>query len=49
MSLAGLAPALVGMGLGQVVRGYIAPATFRRVFFVGLFLLGAYLVVRQIA
>jgi uncharacterized membrane protein YfcA len=49
MSLAGLAPALVGMGLGQVVRRHIAPATFRRVFFVGLFLLGAYLVVRQIA
>lgn len=49
MSLAGLAPALVGMGLGQVVRRHIAPPTFRRVFFAGLFLLGTYLVVRQIA
>lgn len=49
MSLAGLAPALAGMGLGQVVRRHIAPATFRRVFFAGLFLLGIYLVVRQIA
>jgi uncharacterized membrane protein YfcA len=49
MSVAGLAPALVGMALGQVVRRHIAPATFRRVFFAGLFLLGIYLVVRQIA
>lgn len=49
MSLAGLGPALVGMGLGQVVRRHIAPATFRRVFFGGLFVLGTYLVARQIA
>lgn len=49
MSLAGLGPALIGMGIGQVARRHIAPATFRRVFFAGLFLLGTYLVVRQIA
>ncbi|WP_395714967.1 sulfite exporter TauE/SafE family protein [Reyranella sp.] len=49
MSLAGLAPALAGMAIGQVVRRHIAPVTFRRVFFAGLFLLGTYLIVRQIA
>ena len=43
MSLLALVPALVGMHLGQVLRRRIAPATFRRVFFAGLLLLGTYL------
>ena len=43
MSVLALVPALVGMYLGQVLRQRIAPATFRRVFFAGLLLLGAYL------
>jgi uncharacterized membrane protein YfcA len=49
LSLVCLAPSIGGMMLGQLVRRRIAPATFRLAFFVGLLLLGAYLVVRQIA
>ena len=41
MSLLALAPALLGMQLGQMLRSRIAAATFRRVFFAGLLLLGA--------
>lgn len=43
MSLLALVPALVGMHLGQVLRQRIAAATFRKVFFASLLLLGAYL------
>ena len=43
MSLLALVPALVGMQLGQVLRQRISAATFRRVFFAGLLLLGLYL------
>jgi uncharacterized membrane protein YfcA len=51
MSLAGpsllaLAVALVGMWLGQVVRGKVRAETFRLYFFVGLLLLGAHLALR---
>ena len=38
-----LAAALVGMWIGQVVRLRLDQATFRRWFFIGLLLLGAYL------
>jgi len=41
MSLLALVPALVGMQAGQWLRQRIAAATFRRVFFAGLLLLGA--------
>jgi uncharacterized membrane protein YfcA len=41
-----LAAALVGMVLGQIVRGKVAPDTFRRVFLLGLFALGLHLVLR---
>jgi uncharacterized membrane protein YfcA len=41
ISLLALAPALLGMQLGQWLRRRIAVATFRRVFFAGLLLLGA--------
>jgi uncharacterized protein len=40
-SLLALAPALIGMWAGQWLRGRIAAATFRTVFFAGLLLLGA--------
>lgn len=40
-------PALLGMFAGQWVRGAIDAATFRRVFFAGLLLLGAELVARS--
>ncbi len=46
MSTAALAPALLGMWLGQGVRRRIASATFRRCFLVGLLLLGLQLVLR---
>lgn len=45
-SLAGLAFAVVGMGLGQLVRGLIKPETFRLFFFLGLLALGAHLALR---
>jgi uncharacterized membrane protein YfcA len=44
-SIAGLAAALLGMGLGQIVRGKVKPETFRVVFCLGLLALGAYLAV----
>ena len=40
-SLLALVPALLGMQAGQWLRRRIAAATFRRVFFAGLLLLGA--------
>jgi hypothetical protein len=40
ISLLALVPALVGMQVGQWLRQRIAAATFRRVFFAGLLLLG---------
>jgi hypothetical protein len=45
-SLIALAAALVGMVLGQFVRGRIREETFRLCFFIGLFLLGAHLALR---
>lgn len=42
-AVAALAAALVGMWIGQVIRLRLDQATFRRWFFIGLFLLGAYL------
>ncbi len=43
-----IVPALAGMVLGQWVRTRIDPLTFRRVFLVGLLLLGADLVARAV-
>jgi uncharacterized membrane protein YfcA len=45
-SLVALAVALLGMWLGQVVRGRVRPETFRLCFFLGLFALGAHLALR---
>jgi uncharacterized protein len=45
-ALAALAAALVGMSLGQLVRGRIAPQTFRLWFLIGLLVLGARLALR---
>lgn len=39
-------PALAGMVMGQAIRNRIDPATFRRVFFIGLLVLGADLAMR---
>ena len=45
-SLLALAPALVGMALGQWVRARVRAETFRICFFAGSLLLGAHLVLR---
>ncbi len=47
-SLVALLPALAGMRLGQSVRAKLSVAAFRRVFFLGLSALGAYLVLRAV-
>ncbi|KTC34765.1 sulfite exporter TauE/SafE family protein [Pseudomonas sp. L5B5] len=44
-SLLALAPALLGMWLGQWLRQRISAALFKRVFFIGLGLLGAHLLI----
>jgi len=48
MSSLAIAPALLGMWLGQVVRRRVSPETFRRWFLVCLLLLGAELVLKSI-
>ncbi len=47
VSLAALVPALLGMLFGQRVRQHISQTLFRRCFFSGLLILGAYLVWRS--
>ncbi len=47
-ALVALAAGLAGMGLGQVVRGRIKPATFRLWFFIGLLVLGLRLALRGV-
>ena len=44
-SIAGLVAAILGMGLGQIVRGMVKPETFRVVFCLGLLALGVHLAV----
>ena len=45
-ALVALGAALIGMWLGQLLRGRIRAETFRLCFFVGLLLLGAHLALR---
>jgi uncharacterized membrane protein YfcA len=47
-SLIALLPALAGMYAGQRVRGRLRPEIFRRCFFVGLIVLGGYMVLRSL-
>jgi len=42
-------PALLGMGVGQWLRGRVQPQTFKTIFFAGLLLLGIYLALRGAA
>jgi hypothetical protein len=44
-SIAGLVAAILGMGLGQILRGMVKPETFRVVFCLGLLALGVHLAV----
>ncbi len=46
-SVAALIPAFIGMGLGGWLRSRIEPATFRKIFFVGLLCVGAQLEYRS--
>lgn len=46
LSLACLAPALLGMALGRRLRHHLSETAFKRVFYVGLLLLGLYIVAR---
>jgi uncharacterized membrane protein YfcA len=48
-SLMSLAPALAGMGVGQIIRQRISAATFKLCFFAGLLALGCYLTARALA
>ena len=48
ISVLALAPALVGLALGQIIRSSISAASFRRWFFYGLFLLGGHLTLRSL-
>ena len=45
-TLIGLGAGLIGMMLGQVVRGKVKAATFRLCFFIGLLMLGLHLALR---
>lgn len=47
LALLALAAAGVGMAVGQVLRGRMDAATFRKAFFIGLLLLGLYLILRS--
>ncbi len=46
-SLLALAPALLGMGIGQWWRRRVPAQTFKQIFFAGLLVLGGYLVLRS--
>jgi uncharacterized protein len=48
MTLGALAMACAGMWIGQTLRLRLQPTTFRRWFFIGLLLLGLYLVARSV-
>ena len=48
-SLLALVPALGGMLLGQDIRNRLPPEVFRRWFFVGLLVLGTYMVIRALS
>jgi uncharacterized membrane protein YfcA len=47
-STAALAPALLGLAAGGALRGRFSEQTFRRIFFVGLLVLGAHLASRAV-
>lgn len=47
-SSAALLPALLGMHLGQRVRRRLSEASFRRFFFLGLLVMGSYLILRAL-
>ena len=46
ISTLAIVPALAGMGVGQIIRGRVSPATFRRWFLICLLLIGAQMLVK---
>jgi len=48
LSVAALVPAILGMVLGQRIRSGLSEVLFRRVFFAGLLILGAYIVLNAL-
>lgn len=48
LSAAALVPALLGMQLGRLLRLRLSDALFRRLFFLGLLVMGVYLLVRSL-
>jgi uncharacterized membrane protein YfcA len=48
LSLVAVVPALVGMRLGQAIRGRVSPNTFRTCFFLGMLVLGLHLAARPL-
>lgn len=49
LSTLAVAPALLGMVLGQRIRQRLSESAFRRVFFLSLLVLGAYIIARSLA
>jgi len=49
VSVAGLVPAIIGMMVGQRVRGRLSDAGFRRVFFLALLVVGSFIVLRSLS
>lgn len=49
LSAIAVVPAIAGMAVGQLVRQRLSEATFRKVFFVALLLMGVYILLRAIA
>lgn len=45
LSAGAVVPALIGMGLGQIVRRRLSESLFRRIFFSALLVIGAYIIV----
>ena len=48
LSALAIAPALAGMGAGQILRRRVSPATFRRWFLLGLLCLGAQMALKPL-
>jgi uncharacterized membrane protein YfcA len=48
MSSLAIAPALLGMWLGQAIRSRVSPMAFRRGFLICLLLLGTELILRSV-
>ncbi|MFD1259521.1 sulfite exporter TauE/SafE family protein [Entomomonas asaccharolytica] len=48
LSILAVIPALIGMYFGQLLRNIISEQVFRRYFFIGLILLGSYMVIKDL-